>query len=1314
MFCVNRKRLKCTVENKMADLKVSVEKLNDQNYGIWKFKMRLLLTREKVLSVVSEPKPENADAAWVSKDETAQALIGLALEDSQLIHVMQKTTAKEMWDALKDYHERASLSSKIHVVRKLVSIRMCDGECMAEHLKAMAELRLRLTALGEEMKDHWFVALMLSSLPASYDGLIMALESRPDADLTVDFVKGKLLDEGRRRVEISGEEKAFATASAGEKQKYFSEKQKVKKNKDKVCHYCKKEGHFRRDCRKLAQDRQDKERANVAAESDSELEMCLAAGNFGGRAVWYLDSGATSHMTCDASILSDMDRSKEATICLADGNSIKSTGAGCSKISCVNGKGAKVKVGLENVFHVPSLASNLLSVSRIADLGLTVVFEKSECKILKGSEVVLIGQRKGGLYYLKQFQDKALLSETKHSDLCEHLWHRRLGHRDSEAVKKIVRENLGLGLNINRCDITTVCSPCYQGKMCRDPFPKASKSRASEVGELVHSDLGGPMEVATPRGNRFYIILVDDYSRYSVIYLLQHKSDAEEKVREYCNMVKNQFGHYPKCIRSDGGGEYSGRNLKNFFAEHGIVHQMSAPYSPQQNGVAERKNRYLKEMMRCMLAESGLDKKFWGEAINTANYLQNRCPSSSIVCTPYEMWAEKKPSYSHLRVFGSEAYVYIPKEKRRALDLKSEKLVFVGYAEGRKAYRFLNVQSGLITISRDAKFLEQCNVKESVPEQPVSENFVDVPLLSPPDELSAVENASAVPDDSTDAESYASGDDSSFHGFPQDEIVRRSQRSTKGIPATRLIEEIFAAGTIAAEPKNFREAMACEQKEEWKAAMADELQSHLQNGTWDLVHLPEGRKPVGCRWVYKIKENAAGEIIKYKARLVAQGFLQTYGEDYDEVFAPVTTHTTFRLLLALASKKQMKLKHFDVKTAYLHGKLDEVLYMVQPPGHVVRGKESMVCRLRRSIYGLKQSARCWNKCLDAALKNFGFKQSTADACLYTKYVRGKIVYLLVYVDDILVGCMDESEINVVYNQLKNHFEMTDLGDLSYFLGMEVIRDVRGYSISLEGYINRTIDKFGLRNAKEAKTPMETGYVKEEDRSNVFSDSTAYRSLVGALLYISVCARPDIAVSASILGRKVSAPTEADWVAAKRVLRYLKATKGWQLQYNNAGDDLVGFSDADWAGDIRSRKSTTGFVYLYAGGAVSWCSRKQTSVTLSSMESEYVALSEASQELVWLLKLLKDIGEPYEGPVTVMEDNQSCITFVGSERTSRRSKHVETREHYVRNLCNDQMLKLKYCPSEDMVADILTKPLSVIKQKKFAKMMGLVPCSGIKC
>lgn len=266
-----------------------------------------------------------------------------------------------------------------------------------------------------------------------------------------------------------------------------------------------------------------------------------------------------------------------------------------------------------------------------------------------------------------------------------------------------------------------------------------------------------------------------------------------------------------------------------------------------------------------------------------------------------------------------------------------------------------------------------------------------------------------------------------------------------------------------------------------------------------------------------------------------------------------------------------------------------------------------------------------------------------------------------------------------------------------------------YSISLRSYIAQTIRKFGMSEAKPSRTPMDIGYPQDSETSQSLQDGQHYRSLVGALLYIAVTARPDIANTVGILGRKVSSPSESDWTAAKRILRYLKGTQDWRLvlgQSREEGNRLVAYSDADWAGDVSSRKSTTGCVIFYNGGAISWISRKQNSVTLSSMEAEYCALSETCQELLWIRRLLKDFNEEQQQPTLVFEDNQSCLSFVSSDRMSKRSKHIETRQHFVRDLCDRREIRLEYCPTECMVADIFTKPLAAIKHHRFSEMLGL--------
>lgn len=387
--------------------------------------------------------------------------------------------------------------------------------------------------------------------------------------------------------------------------------------------------------------------------------------------------------------------------------------------------------------------------------------------------------------------------------------------------------------------------------------------------------------------------------------------------------------------------------------------------------------------------------------------------------------------------------------------------------------------------------------------------------------------------------------------------------------------------------------------------------------------------------------------------------------------------------------------------------------MRQPPGFEARGKENLICRLRRSIYGLKQSARCWSEKLSEVLTKLGFQRSSTDQCLFYKVMPGgKTIYMLVYVDDLLVAASDQSMIDEVYRGLQQFFDISDLGKARYFLGMEIDQEDGFYSISLCSYIEKMISKFGMADAKTCRTPMDVGYPQDTETSEPLQDGDKYRSLVGALLYVAVTARPDIANTVGILGRKVSCPTELDWTAAKKILRFLKATRKWKLVLGpsltagGADSGLVAYSDADWAGDVSTRKSTTGCVIFFNGGAVNWISRKQNSVTLSSMEAEYCALSETCQELLWIRRLLKDFNEEQDHPTTVFEDNQSCLSFVSSDRLSKRSKHIETRRNFVRDLCDRREIRLEYCPTGSMIADVLTKPLGANKHLMFSEMLGL--------
>jgi hypothetical protein len=363
--------------------------------------------------------------------------------------------------------------------------------------------------------------------------------------------------------------------------------------------------------------------------------------------------------------------------------------------------------------------------------------------------------------------------------------------------------------------------------------------------------------------------------------------------------------------------------------------------------------------------------------------------------------------------------------------------------------------------------------------------------------------------------------------------------------------------------------------------------------------------------------------------------------------------------------------------------------------------------MRRSIYGLKQSARAWNKKLDGVLGKIGFISSKADPCLYIKMIGGKPMYLLIYVDDIVVAFDDRKAIGDVFAKLSTEFEVVALGDVQLFLGLEVERNLDGtFTITQRGYIDRTLRRFGMDLAKGSSYPLDPGYMKLAESPRLASNEV-YRQLIGSLLYLAVNTRPDIAASTSILSRKVSCPTELDWTEAKRVLRYLKHTSNYKLKLGDGGmEGLVGFVDADWGGDKTDGRSMSGVLFQYNGAAICWLSRKQTCVSLSSTEAEYIALSEALKEFAWIESLLEDFHEPVKRPTTVYEDNQGCIKLARNEKASRNTKHINTRFNFVRDLVESGAIELKYCPTDSMTADLFTKPLHGPKLQRFSKALGL--------
>ena len=422
--------------------------------------------------------------------------------------------------------------------------------------------------------------------------------------------------------------------------------------------------------------------------------------------------------------------------------------------------------------------------------------------------------------------------------------------------------------------------------------------------------------------------------------MLKQKSEVFSKFIEWKTMIEKATGKSVKTLRTDNSGEYIAKDFEQYLKVNGIRHQLTVRKTPEQNGVAERFNRTVVEMVRAILSGSGLAKKFWAEALATACYLRNRSSTAAVKgMTPHEALHGEKPCVQNLKIFGCDAYAHVPKDERSKLDAKAQKCVLLGYGTETEGYRLLNQESGILFYSRDVKFNESSLRKQSK-------------------ELTEIKAAEC--GKHTFEFESTSEEDTAEQTFENQTVeienLRRSERSRR--PTDFYGERAYIANSEPSEPRTAAEARASPQKKEWKSAMKSEMKSLMQNEVWDLVQLPNGRSAVGCKWVFKKKSDAEGKVERYKARLVAQGFAQKYGQDYDETFSPVVRFESVRTVIALAAKYGLKLHQMDITTAFLNGDLKERIYMKQPEDYAIKGNKKLVCRLKKSLYGLKQSPRC--------------------------------------------------------------------------------------------------------------------------------------------------------------------------------------------------------------------------------------------------------------------------------------------------------------------------------------------------------------------
>ena len=540
-------------------------------------------------------------------------------------------------------------------------------------------------------------------------------------------------------------------------------------------------------------------------------------------------------------------------------------------------------------------------------------------------------------------------------------------------------------------------------------------------------------------------------------------------------------------------------------------------------------------------------------------------------------------------------------------------------------------------------------------------------------------------------------------------VDERQSRSGRQI----RLPERYQARQVTAEiatPATYEEALTGPQKKQWEVAINDELQSLVANNVWELAEAPKGVNIVSCKWVFKIKRLLNGQIDRYKARLVARGFSQKYGIDYYETFAPVVRMESLRILLAIATKEDLEIHQMDVITAYLAGDLKEEIYMETPLG--LRNATRKVCKLRKGLYGLKQSARVWNQRIGKKLRESGMTAISSDHSVWVSQNHNLILAL--YVDDIVLFARDMQTIQWMKDVLNKNFNMKDLGPISTVLGIRIQRDRVRKTLRADQshYVREILKEFRYEDCKPLQVPAE-GYdyfrpAGTDDEA--YESPTRYQRAIGELSWLVRGTRADLAFAVHKLSQHCQNPSVRHWTGVQQVFRYLKSSQAIALRYARDDRDLLGYSDTDYASDPSDRKSTMGYVFVLSGAAITWSARRQQAIATSTTEAEYMGLCNAAKEAVWVRNFLQDVGRgAYAGgahATRILGDNQGALRLVANPEFHSRTKHIDVQYHYVRELLEDGTISVEYVRTSEMAADCLTKPLKKLQLQANLGIMGL--------
>ena len=1413
------------------------------NYHLWKFVITRAIKKEKLWHLLEDATSSKGKKATdPDEEETSERLmyiLMLSIRKDVLRKLTNHTEPRAFWRDLKRRYEVSSDSRKYELRNRVEKLKMTEETTFEAYFGEMNNLASQLEAIGAPIPDPDLVQIAMRAIPDSYDHFLQFYTGAGRFP-TLEILQENLqLEESRRAVKFGPKIVEDALYFGGGK----SSKPPFRRPGDRFsgppgqtprstgpnegCNYCGSPHHWIRMCperltdiRKLEADRRTKlERektqrnyAHIAEEKGEQpwleentnhdeadlvdlanddpcmFEAALASLDIkDSESGWYLDTGASKHVTRTASQFASLDDTYQGDVRTAGGQKHRIAGRGSVNFQFPSGEIKSVP----GVLYVPSITKNLLSVGSLTDKGYIACFDDTKCFLIsKGSKrIVAKGEREkgSGLYKLVARQSTLEVNQvevnltTSALDLTR-LWHHRLGHLNYQGLHLLSASGIVTGLPYLPI-LKETCSGCQFGKQTRESFPSHSLNRSQQPLQLLHTDLCGPMQTMSQGGSYYFMVVVDDYSRFVWIKFLKEKSQGPATLMQLITLLENQLDHKVRMVRSDRGGEFIADRFIAFCDSKGIARQLTNAETPEQNGVAERMNRTLLERARSMCILANTPKSMWTEAVNTAGFLVNRLPTKSRPnITPFQLLFDKKPSLDHLRVFGCKVYVLQKEKELTKWASRSTEGIFMGYDEHTKGFRCWIPSLHKLIISRNVKFDESsitttntCTpsatqdsaIKDSS-DQELNKDEVDTPSqeqLDPEQTHPLPDSFPPAHDDSASRQSPTRGSNSEtpenqrtfahselpplgargqhLHLKPLQPTAAQeptppelpSQILPQRIPSRRtwkpsaklcdswlgctltqntsespdtdfdcffgLAEEIIDPSS---DPVTYSQAM---QHSGWREAIASEKASIEKNQTWELIDRPPGITPITAKWIFKTKIGADGQPSKKKARLVVRGFQQKEGLDYDEVFAPVAKWNTVRIVIALAAAGAWPLAHLDVKTAFLNGDLKERVWLEIPEGWSSPTTNGKICHLHKALYGLKQAPRAWFEKIDTFLRDLGMKRTEADYSLYYLLEEGGVTILILYVDDLLVTGSNSSRCKWLHQQLMNKFDMTNLGNASYYLGVEITRTQSGTFLSQQNYARSILEEFGLTECNPLSVPLQEALKLRLWVEADMVDAGHYRKLVGKLIYLTNT-RPDIKFAVGALSRYMASPREPHLQAAKQVLRYIRGTLDFGILYIKGESSVIfGFTDSDWGTDPDDSKSISAYIFQSAGGPVTWCSRKQDMVATSSTDAETRAVAEGIREAIWIRTLIQRIEGREIEPLAIYCDNQGTLKSSRNPIASKNSKHYEIPKHYIRENVLTGVVELFYVITHDQIADILTKALGRSKFHHFRKLMGVM-------